>query len=162
MLKSVAGISDPGACRRAGLTLVELLVVVLIGAILTAVAMLRFQSFSGASAVADEAQRLLVRLDQACDRAVLTGNPRGLEFQIDGYAFRVLEAGRWREASAEQAPPPRSWPAGMRARVWVDGAAPVTGRGTGMPQIVCTGVEAPVPFRLELTDSNSSSTVEWP
>ncbi len=162
MQKLAVGISDPGSCRRTGVTLVELLVVVVIGTILTALAIVRFQPFSSASAVADETQRLLVGLDRACDRAILTGNARGLEFQVDGYAFRVLEAGRWREASAEQAPSPRRWPAGMRARVWIDGVAPVSGRETGMPQVVCTGVEAPVPFRLELTDSTSSSTVEWP
>jgi len=162
MPRSATGICNSTVSRAGGLTLVEVLVVVLIGAILTGVALVRFQPFDAAAGPADEIARLIARLEHACDQALLTGNPRGLEFLPDGYRFRVLEADGWREARTNEAAAARSWPPGFQARVQVDGAATVPGRESGVPQIVCTGVEAPVPFMLELRDSNSAQRLQWP
>lgn len=167
MPRSAAGATDPVrlpvrvAGVRGGFTLVEMLVVLVIASIVAALVLLRLPEIGN-----DDPERLLARLDaeleSSCDRALLTGNARGLRFHDRGYDFWRREAGRW--LPAEQ-PPAREWP----PRVVVDldieglGSAPGRTRSTAeLPQILCTGIEPATPFRLRLTRGEDRSELVWP
>lgn len=163
MPRSAAGAIDPIRLpgSRAGFTLVELLVVVVIAGIVAGLVMLRLPAIGN-----DDPERLLQRLDaeleSICDRALLTGNARGLRFHEQGYDFWRREAGRWLPA---ERPPAREWPRRTIVDLDIDGlgASPAGVRGDAeLPQILCTGIEPATPFRLRLTLGEDRSELVWP
>jgi type II secretion system protein H len=149
------------AGSRAGFTLVELLVVLVISGIVAGLVLLRLPAIGS-----DDPERLLQRLDaeleSICDRALLTGNARGLRFHDRGYDFWRREAGRW--LPAEQ-PPAREWPRQIIVDLDIDGLGGALGSLRGdaeLPQILCTGIEPATPFRLRLTLGGDRSELVWP
>ncbi|MGK0265816.1 MAG: general secretion pathway protein H [Maricaulis sp.] len=79
--------------RDAGISLIEILVGISILAIVAFAVTLSVQP-SG-DVLRDEAERLAIRLDQAGQEAIATGQPVGLTIAGEGYAFYRYLDGRW-------------------------------------------------------------------
>ena len=155
MPRSATGATEVAA--TGGFTLVELLVVLVIAGIVTGLVALRLGSIGS-----DDPERLVrnleLRLEAMCDRALLTGNLRGMHIDRDGYSFWQREGGRWIEADA---PTPLTWPAGLNVDLEIDGLAAV-GSDTDLPQVLCSGLEPASAFRLRLSRGERRAELVWP
>ena len=81
----------------AGVTLVEILVVLAIVGVMASVLGLSVSGGSrGATVLEREATLLSVRLERAADMAVLTGTPAGLVWDDSEYSFSAFQDGAWR------------------------------------------------------------------
>jgi len=140
--------------REAGFSLVEMLAVVAIIAMMSAVVML---SVTGRPALIEtEAERLLARFHEAGETALVTGEVIGFATEADGtgYLFLRYRDGRWRDMPDHPALAPHRLPEGIA----IYGESGRGSRGTGPdPQDVPlaplawfdpTGIDAP--FRLLL------------
>lgn len=160
MPRLAAGATESGRARTlpAGFTLVELLVVMLIAGIVTSLVLLRLPAI-GSETPERLLQRLDAELESMCDRALLTGNARGLRFHDRGYDFWQHAAGRW-----QAAPPPRAreWPVRTVVDLEIEGLRH-DARGTAArPQVICTGIEPPTSFRLRLARDDARAELVWP
>ncbi len=157
MPKSATGATEAAQLRAAGpagFTLVELLVVLVIAGITAGLVLLRLPTIGG-----DRPERLLerleVELETICDQALLSGNARGLRFHDDGYDFWLRAAGQWQSTDRPRA---RDWPERTTIELDIEGLGTIDSRGSAArPQVICTGIEPPTPFRLRLTRSGSRS-----
>jgi general secretion pathway protein H len=101
---------DP-AHREAGLTLVEMLVVLAIVGVMAGAVVFGIGSGEGRGAEV-EARRLAARLDLAADEAMVTGRTIGLAWTGDSYRFVTWKKGQWQDDAAS-ALEPHSLPAGL-------------------------------------------------
>jgi general secretion pathway protein H len=106
---------------EAGLTLVEMLVVLAVVGVMAGVVVLSAGSGSGRGAEV-EARRLAARLDLAADEAMVTGHSVAFVGDKDGYRFLVQQAGQWRDETAPALEPYRL-PSGLSLEG--TGAAPI-------------------------------------
>ena len=148
--------------RAPGFTLIEMLVVVVIAAILTGAVLL---GLGGAGA--DQAhQRTLARLSASleilCDQALLSGSVRGLRFHADGYDFWRYADGRWQPLAPEARPPAASWPGDSRPSVRIEDLHLRSAGNARLPQVVCSGIEPPTPFVVELGHGEHRMELRWP
>ena len=82
--------------RDAGMTLVEILVVLVIVGVMASVLGLSVSGGSRSAGVLErEATLLSVRLERAAADAVLTGQPAGFTWDDEGYSFVSLQDGAW-------------------------------------------------------------------
>ncbi|WP_296816585.1 GspH/FimT family protein [Brevundimonas sp.] len=124
--------------RRAGLTLVELMVVLLVlGVAATAVVMTMPDPRPG---LGHEAEVFAARLVRAREEAILTNRTVEAAVDADGYAFRVRRPGR-REPLATPPFEPVQWSAAVQTRGAETVAFDPTG-GTEPAQIVLVRDEA--------------------
>lgn len=143
-----------------GFTLIELLVVLVIVGVLTGWVLLRVAGDDPAQMAQRHLDQLRARLDLACDRALISGNPRGLVLDRDGYAFVRLEQGRWQPAGDDD-PAAARWPEGLALEIEVAGLRLVFSRDE-LPQVVCTGVEPGTPLRISLGRGAAQRELRWP
>jgi general secretion pathway protein H len=109
-----AGAPRPREGAERGFTLVEILVVVAVLGLLTAVIVLNLPESGGR--LADEADALAARLTRAQEEAILTNRTVEVAVGSGGYAFRVQRAGGW--APLEDGPfEPRRWGDGISVAV---------------------------------------------
>jgi len=161
MPKSATGANErAGGGRVGGFTLIELLVVLVIAAVLGGFVLLRVGDDDPVSRAERHLQQLRARLDLACDRALISGNPRGLRLDREGYSFLRLAQGRWQPAGGDD-PAGAGWPEGLELVADVAGHSGVFNRGRA-PQVVCTGVEPGTPFRISLGRGAERRELEWP
>ncbi len=111
---------DP-APREAGLTLVEMLVVLAIVGVMAGAVILSAGSANGHGPEI-EARRLAARLELAADETMVTGRPIAFLRDGKGYRFVAWQAGRWQDDAAP-ALEPHKLPSGLR--IEGDGATPV-------------------------------------
>ena len=112
MPMSAIGRSDPG--RRAGFTLVELLVVVTILGLTSAAVVLALPDTR--PTLTAEAERFAARLLRAREEAVLTNHAVEVRVDSEGYEFRKRTRGEWR--ALEDGPFDRTaWEDGTRPRL---------------------------------------------
>lgn len=78
-----------------GFTLIEILVVLVIISIVTAVAVLSLGTLAGDSAARRSAERLAALTDLASQQAVMRSEQYGLRISPHGYEFLLYDGGRW-------------------------------------------------------------------
>lgn len=116
--------SRPGASsfRSAGFTLLEILVVVLIIGIMTAVMVLSMNFSGHDTELRTESKRLLALMNYARDQAELQTRNYGLVFSRHGYEFVVygVRSGAWRQVFEDDVLRERTLPAGLDFKLVVD------------------------------------------
>lgn len=147
---------------RDGYTLVEMLVVVVIAGILTGAVTMAMRPSGPAQANQRELDRLGASLEVLCDGALLAGSARGLRFHAQGYDFWQYRAGVWQPLPGESRPQPVRWPQGLRPRIQIEDVALGPGRNARLPQVICTGIEPPTPFSIEIGTGEHRQSMSWP
>lgn len=97
-----------------------------------------------------------------CDQALLSGTARGLRFHADGYDFWMYSPGGWQQLPAEGRPSAVRWPKGLRPRVQVENLRLGPARNARAPQVICTGIEPPTGFVIELGARDNRRSMSWP
>lgn len=101
------------ARHQHGLTLLEVLVVLVLIGIITSVAVLTLNVHDPDAAMRREAQRLAGLLGLARQQAMLSARPLALRFEHEGYAFMQWRNGHWSALTHDRVLRPRQLPAGM-------------------------------------------------
>ncbi|MEX0915554.1 MAG: prepilin-type N-terminal cleavage/methylation domain-containing protein [Wenzhouxiangellaceae bacterium] len=152
----------PTIGRRGGFTLVEILVVVVIAGILTGTVLLGMVRSGPGQAHQRELSRLSASLEVLCDQALLSGTAGGLRFHAEGYDFWMHTPNGWQQLPAEGRPSAVRWPEGLRPRVQVENLALGPVRNARAPQVICTGIEPPTGFVIELGTGDNRRNMSWP
>ncbi|MGH8121527.1 MAG: type II secretion system minor pseudopilin GspH [Rudaea sp.] len=146
--RGIASITGPRASR--GFTLMEILVVLVILAVLTAAVSLAVAGAGGERVLTREAERAQALIAYACERAELSGLDIGLSFDRGGYRFSHLDHDVWAPYRGDELRP-RSWPANLSAALTHDGqAVALAAQFPDKPQLLCYASGELTPFRIEL------------
>lgn len=96
-------------CHGSGFTLIEVLVVVMIIGIISAVVVLGMGNLGDDRELRNEAQRMTSLIEMASDEAMLQGRDFGLEIMLSGYRFVEYDplTGRWSEIIGDDLMRPR-------------------------------------------------------
>lgn len=154
MLRLVIGMQLKRIKASAGYTLVEILVVILIIAIITTIAVLMFSHFNRGRHVTITANRLLQTIHVAEEEAILRPAVLGLRFSSKGYQFYQLVSDKkmqklhWKALKNDRLSRPNAFLQGIIAkRSQVDHLAKKE-----KPTIVFSPSGNVSPFRLMLTN----------
>jgi general secretion pathway protein H len=118
-----AALRPPGSPRQAGFTLLEILVVMVIIAILSAGAILSLSAFGQDRELENESDRLVTLLNYAHEQADLQTREIGLYCAEHGYRFLAFDArtNLWGDIGDDDALRKRDLPAGLTLRLAVEG-----------------------------------------
>jgi general secretion pathway protein H len=122
-----AALRAPRSPREAGFTLLEILVVMVIIAILSAGAILSLSAFGQDRELENESDRLVTLLNYAHEQADLQTREIGLYCGEHGYRFLAFDArtNLWGDIGDDDALRKRDLPAGLTLRLAVEGRAVV-------------------------------------
>lgn len=148
--------------RPDGFTLVEILVVVIIAGIVTGAVLLGLGRPGPAQVAERQLDRLAASLEVMCDQALLSASTRGLRFHDAGYDFWIHAGDGWHALPDDGRPDAVRWPGGLRPRVEVDNLALDGSRVAEAPHVICTGIEPPTPFVIELGAGEHRQRMSWP
>ncbi len=143
--------------RQAGMTLLEILVVLVITAILSTMLVLRFASRTEGE-LQHESERLAILLQQHCQDALLLGQVRGLSLSPRGYKFWYLSNRQWLDASnGNRLYRAREWVSDWDLDLRLNGQPVSLNQDQEIPQIVCqTDAQLPI-FELRLSSQIRST-----
>ncbi len=136
--------------RPAGFTLLEVLVVVAIGATLTALVMLRVGQWRPADDVAGQLERVAGLVQAQCEQAMFQSRPRGVRIHPDGYDFWQLLADGWAPMTGERLDRNREWAGAVRPELLIEGHRVDLDQPAAAPQIVCQPLGELTGFELRL------------
>lgn len=135
--------------RSDGFSLIEILVVVTIGAVLAAMVVLRL-GVDGGQDPARQLERLAALIENQCEQAMFQARPRGIRLTTAGYDFWQLAGEGWQRLPSEGISRPRSWPDGTRPELLLDGHNARVDADRPAPQIVCQPLGELTPFDFQL------------
>lgn len=140
---SATGNKEPPS-RQAGFSLVELMVVVFIIAVMSAVVVLNMPG--GDRGPGAQAQALAARLRMAAQESITTGRIFGARLTDLSYDFQVLKAGEWEKVTGNRTLPTDYWQEGTM----VDVAAGGREKMDAAPTIVFDPIGMVTPFTITL------------
>ena len=108
--------------KRGGFTLIEVLVVVLIMAIISAMLLMSFGILGDDRALQQQARRISSLIELATDEAIMQGRDFGLEFMQHGYRFVEHDAAldQWHEVVGDELLRPRPLEEGMEFELFLE------------------------------------------
>jgi len=133
-----------------GFTLLEVLVVVAIGAILAALVILRLGQWGSPDDPAAQLERFGALLEAHCQQAVFQSRPRGLRVTDNGYDFWQATANGWVALAGDAINRPRSWVGTVAPDLLLDGHQARLSTALEAPQIVCQPLGELTLFELTL------------
>jgi general secretion pathway protein H len=138
---------------QAGLTLLEVLVVVALMAVIVGFAVLSVDLAGPERKAEQEAQRFVALLRQQCQDAVLDAQEYGVRFEPASYRFARWEQESWDEFFDPPLYRPRPMPPGFELSVLLDGRDVVldTDVESHDPHVVCFSSGEMTPFNLQIT-----------
>ncbi len=161
MPRSATGISDRGRVsahdrltastrRERGFTLLEVLVVVAIGAILVGLVVLRMGDWRGQADPEHQLERLAVLIKVQCEQAMFQSRPRGIRITEDGYDFWQSASEGWVILAGDGVDRPRSWLGELDLTLDVSGYRSRLSDEPEAPQIWCDPLGELTQFTLTL------------
>jgi len=128
------------------------MVVVLIIGIMLSVATLSLRSDSHAELLKREATRLVALLDLASQEAVMRGEQLAVRFTDDGYAFMLLQNGRWLPLDDDRPLRPRQLPDDIQLRLELEDNPPpsLINEESDLPQVFLLSSGEITPFVVTL------------
>jgi general secretion pathway protein H len=125
------------ASRARGFTLIEILVVCVIIAVVTAGAILSLSVLGGDSQLDTERDRLVDLMNYARDQAALETRQLGLYCTVHGYRFLAFDPSTnlWKPFPSDAALSPRELPAGLELRLEVESHNVVLGTAAQARQL---------------------------
>ncbi len=133
-----------------GFTLIEVLVVVAIAAILTALVVLRLGQWQSPDDPARQLERLSALIDFQCEQAMFQSRPRGVRVASDGYDFWQQRAEGWLPLTPNGSNRPRAFGQDLDVELLLAGYPVDLDDGNEQPQIVCQPLGELTPFELTL------------
>lgn len=151
----IPAIHPPRRTER-GMTLIEILVVVVIIAIMAAVATLSVGLLGGDREIEDETERLTNAIALLQEQAQLEGRDYGLRVEADKYEFMRFDGfeQRWKDVEGDPALLPHELPPGLVFELVLEGRPVLlhaeTKSETKLPQLIAWGSGDMSPYRLSL------------
>jgi general secretion pathway protein H len=142
----------PMRSRLRGFTLLEMLVVVVIAAILTALVALRLGDWRSPDDPQHQLERLAALIEAQCQQAVFQSRPRGLRVTDAGYDFWQATSAGWVPLRGDGINRVRDWAGEVSPELLVDGHRLRLDNEPEGPQIICqplgelTGFEVSLEF----------------
>lgn len=142
-----------------GFTLIEVLVVVVIAATLTALVVLRLGQWQSPDNPARQLERLNALIDYQCEQAMFQSRPRGIRIVANGYDFWQRRSIDWLPLAPDGSNRPRQFDGSLEVSLSMAGYRVELGDVTdqSQPQIVCQPLGELTPFELTL----QSGTQRW-
>lgn len=132
-----------------GFTLIELLVVVVVAGVIATVVGLSTIG-GGQRDPATQADRLALRIQAQCDRAVQGSRLIGLRLHARGFDFWQRAPDDWRRLESSPLAS-GTWPEGTRIAARLDGQAMRIRNAPAAPQVLCSPVGELTPFALRIS-----------
>ncbi len=145
------------AAQQSGMTLLEILVVLVITAILSTMLILRFSS-RGEGELQRDAERFSALLQQHCQDSLLLGQVRGLSLSPRGYKFWYFANNQWLDAAdGNRIYKPREWVSDWDLQLAINGQ-PIS-LNQDQPQIICLpDAQLPI-FNLQMGSQIRSADI---
>jgi len=156
MERSATGIPDRPMNAR-GFTLIEVLVVVVIAATLTALVVLRLGQWQSPDDPVRQLERLSALISHQCEQAMFQSRPRGIRVAIDGYDFWQQRSDGWLPLAPDGSNRPRSFGEVLDVSLSMDGYRVELEDVPDQPQIICQPLGELTPFELTL----QSEAIRW-
>ena len=137
--------------RSAGFTLLEILVVVVILAVMTGVAVITLRGSSPEERLDTDADRLAALIEAGCEQALLEARPLGLRLTPGGYDFWWPGTGGGWTPAGDDMLRPRTLTGDWTMRLEMEGRpVELADSRDDPPQIVCSPTGEFTPFELRL------------
>ncbi len=143
--------------RQWGFTLLEVLVVVAIGAVLVGLVVLRMGDWRGPADPEKQLEQLAALIEAQCEQSMFQSRPRGLRITEEGYDFWQLASEGWVILTGDGINRHRTWQGEVDLRLDVSGHHARLSDEPEAPQIWCDPLGELTLFRLGLESGGLSA-----